>query len=357
MAANFKVTVRTNLAQRPVDVAPMPVVPARRSFAASPTLCTRHASRTRHEWLCRVASKSVAVVSSSRQTTQRTLKTEALEGASARISQEHRMYGMETTDLHRTAGHRLLLSTPFMRAFAATHRSLRMFVEGANLLLEGDNHETRSQGWNILKMAWSAYYSEFGDGEAASDHFTRASLAAGARISARGGDAPNCALFALGAFVGAPPLRPDDGVPAALNRALVGFIHKVDGRNRCVMTTLWSELLHDLGFDRRPHPIAGDLVVYTIRKGWQSSDEFAVHFGRLLGAEEHGLMVESKSGYAFQTFVHPLNVVDPSYFIEATSMHVHFFRARAPPLSMERLEEVAERFTARLRCEYPHRSA
>ena len=186
---------------------------------------------------------------------------------------------------------------------------------------------------------------------------------AGASVSAREHTAPNCAMFALGPFIGATPHAERTGVAEAFNRALVRCIRKRgDGRNEAVMTTLWVELLPDLGFWSVPHPIVGDLIVYTIRKEWVSAgrdaagrDEMAVHFGILVEAAggEDGLMVESKSGYAFHTYTHPLNVVDPTYLIEAPCIRVHFFRPPLNgPLPLDRLRAIAAEYTDRLRNEY-----
>ena len=64
-------------------------------------------------------------------------------------------------------------------------------------------------------------------------------------------------------------------------------------------------------------------------------------------------MKVSKSGYAFHTYVHPLNVVDPTYLIEAPCMRVHFWRPPSrPPLPAERLRTLARHYAQRLRDEY-----
>lgn len=175
----------------------------------------------------------------------------------------------------------LQLSSTFLSAFAAQHPALRIFVEGVRLLRSTDEAQAL-HGWRTLKAGWGKYYPEVGDGEEACRHFTEASAAAGARVSDRKPSAPNCVAFALSAHIGVPssPAASDGGIPAALNRALVGCIRtRDDGTNQAVMSAVWAELLGELGFQEAPHPIVGDIVVYTIRKAWlpAARNEFAVH--------------------------------------------------------------------------------
>ena len=136
------------------------------------------------------------------------------------------------------------------------------------------------------------------------NHFNHACLAAGARVSPNAQNAPNCVYFALGEYIGA------SDVAAQINRALVGSIRTTaSGRREPVDSFLWPEVLSDLGFQKAEYPIVGDLIVYTILGGADLSDELAVHFGRVVAADEHqqdGIMVESKSGYAFDVYVHPI---------------------------------------------------
>lgn len=259
-------------------------------------------------------------------------------------------YNESTRDLH--------FSKTFMRSFAEQHYMLRQFVDGMGLLLTSGTDEQRSHGWQTLKVAWSAYYREFGDGAEALGHFTRASLAAGASVSSNGGTAPNCVHCALGDYIGASDAR--GGIPEALNHALVGWIRKTAaGRNECVNTTLWPEVLRDLGFGHTDQPIVGDLVVYTILGGAALTDEYAVHFGRVVAPsdpqqqQQYGIMVESKSGYAFDTYVHPLNVVDPTYLISSPCMRVHFFRPLREPLPGHRLSALAKQYAERLTRQSP----
>lgn len=278
------------------------------------------------------------------------------ERASRRLNRDHGYFDESS----RT----LCFHDEFLRAFGAQHPALAIFVDGArHLLSPGVAGEAKSRAWYVLKAGWSAYYKAVGDGEEACRHFTDASLAAGARVSSRAAasSAPNCVLHALGAYVGVAPASGAHGgdIPSALNRALAGCIRtRSDGRNEAVMTTYWTELLVDLGFGLVHVPIMGDLVVYTILKPGLANDdgccaprECAVHFGRLVDASD-GLMVESKSGYAFHVYAHPLNVVDPTYLIESPSMRVHFFRPRSPPLPAPELAELAARYTERMRREH-----
>ena len=266
----------------------------------------------------------------------------------------------------------LIFDEAFLQAFSSEHSALKGFVDGLRQLLDpGQDVQARLLGWRRLKIAWGEYYSVVGDGPEACGHFTRACEAAGARISSTGRTAPNCALLALGPYIGAPQLPSsagdfDDRVPATLNRALCGFIRRrpADGRNECIMTPWYDELLHDLGFTRADHPPKPmDLVVYTVVKPTtdERGTESAVHFGRVVVDNGHdkmghqtgrALMVESKSGYAFHTYVHPVNVVDPTYLIEAPCMRVHFYRQHAPPLPSHELTKLAGRYEERMRSDF-----
>ena len=235
----------------------------------------------------------------------------------------------------------LLFSNLFMRSFAEQHRSLAQFVDGMRLMLT-DDEQRLMHGWRMLKVAWSEYYDKFGDGAEALSHFTHACLAAGARVSPNAQNAPNCVYFALGEYIGA------SDVAAQINRALVGSIRTTSsGRREPVDSFLWPDVLSDLGFEKAEYPIVGDLIVYTILGGADLSDELAVHFGRVVAADEHhqdGIMVESKSGYAFDVYVHPINVVDPTYLIRSPCMRVHAFRPVRGPLPRERLVALAARY-------------
>lgn len=230
-----------------------------------------------------------------------------------------------------------------MHSFGAQHPALKAFVEAAHVVTR-ETHEpqVRMQAWLTLKRAWRAYYGEVGDGEAACKHFTDACAAAGATMTTT--TAPNCVHHALGAYIGPPSSR----AAGTLNNALVGIVRRrQDGRggNEIVPTSLWPDVLHDLGFRATRHPTLGDLVVYTMVKEFLVADgmisvaasapkEHAVHFGVVVetsDARTGGIWVESKSGYAFHTYVHPINVVDPTYLIEAPRMRVHTFR---PPRRM-----------------------
>ena len=253
----------------------------------------------------------------------------------------------------------LMFSKRFMDSFGMQHRALQNFVDAARQLLNEElDLEQRLLAWRHLNIAWGQYYKEVGDGDEACRHFTDACEAAGASISPAQHTAPNCVHFALGAHIGAPRTSadPDGYIPSMLNVALVGFIQRQsDGRNTCTMTTWYAELLSELGFARADEPNVGSVVVYTIVKPVADgrSDEYAVHFGRVVTADRHGdvqsPMVESKSGYAFHTYVHPLNVVDPTYLIQAPCMRVHFFRERSGPLAPHALWDVARRYEERLR--------
>ena len=256
----------------------------------------------------------------------------------------------------------LIFSKRFMASFGKQHRALQSFVDAAQELTnEALDVDGRISAWRNLNIAWGAYYKEVGDGEEACRHFTEACRAAGARVSSAQHTAPNCAYFALGAHIGAPrtPADPDGRIPALLNVALVGFIRRgSDGRNSCTMTTWYAELLTELGFTPVREPEVGNVVVYTIVKSVAEgrTDEFAVHFGRVTAEGKGGAaqspMVESKSGYAFHTYVHPLNVVDPTYLTQAPCMRVHFFRERSAPLPAQKLMDVARRYEERLRTEH-----
>jgi len=247
----------------------------------------------------------------------------------------------------------------FMRSFGMQHPALRRFVDGAcQLLSPASSVDAQRTGHRILQLAWNEYYAAVGDGEEAKSHFTRASVAAGACVSPRMNTAPNCVHFALGARIGAPSTAedPDGHIPAMLNRALVGFIRtRPDGRNECVMTTVFPELLSDLGFGRAPQPAAGDVVVYTLVKASDATPgvaltEHAVHFGLVVECPPSSthVMIESKSGYAFATYIHPVDVVDPTYLIEAPIMRTHYFRPLRPPLATSELALVAHRYEARV---------
>ena len=269
------------------------------------------------------------------------------ERVSRSINRAHRHYDETTGELN--------FNDVFLSSFASQHPALAAFVDGARLLCQpADDLEKQILGWRMLKAAWNVYYKECGDGDLACLHFTDACAAAGATVSERGRSAPNCVHFALGAYIGAPE---HTSVADVLNRALVGCIRRrQDGGNESVMTTLWPELLRDLGFALARQPIVGDLIVYTIcKQSWHAAAaaELAVHFGRLVSVEQQlGLLVESKSGYAFHTYVHPLSVVDPTYLIEAPRMRVHCFRALRPPLSLPHLSALASHYKERLRVEY-----
>ena len=161
--------------------------------------------------------------------------------------------------------------------------------------------------------------------------------------------------FALGEYIGAHNDAELDthggGVPAQINRALVGSIRTTaDGRREPIDAPLWPEVLRDLGFEQAAEPIVGDVIAYTILGGGALRDELAVHFGRVVAVDDDdGIMVESKSGYAFDTYVHPINVVDPTYLIRSPCMRVHAFRPVRAPLPWHRLVALAARYQERER--------
>jgi hypothetical protein len=268
-----------------------------------------------------------------------------LEHMSRKFNSHHGHYDEDNNHLR--------FNLDFLRAFAAQHPALRVFVEGVMMINNGTDGATRDQGWRTTKAGWNLYYPEVGDGELACRHFTDASAAAGALVQSdrAATTAPNCVVYALGAHVGASesPGVDDGGVPTLLSRALVGYVrkHPESGRNEVVMTPDWAHVMERLGLESVCAPIVGDIVVYTIKKAWlpEGRNEFAVHFGRLASAEaSSGLLVESKSGYAFHVYRHPLNVIDPTYLIEAPCMLARFYRIRSPPLPTQSLVELARRW-------------
>lgn len=337
--------------------------------------CLARASRSRQAWHRRPGRAIHAASAAGR------------ERAAAELNAKRRYFDADSHALH--------FDSTFMQCFGRQHAALQQFVDGA--LVATDMRvaaEVRVEAWQRLKAGWSSYYAEVGDGDEACNHFTRAAEAAGAIISRTRRHQPalrlNCVLFALGPFIGA--MGAVDGEARAqqhrwhsssaataetFNRALCGFIRQREGGgNEAVMTVYWRTLLAELGLDPVAYPIAGDVVCYTLRKEWLSppDNEFAVHFGVVVApgcadassscsaapSQRHAppadsassrahILVESKSGYAFETYVHPLHVIDPTYLIEAPAMGVHFFRpGPRAPLPMDALERLEAQYMQRL---------
>ena len=246
----------------------------------------------------------------------------------------------------------LRFSEDFLSALAAQDERLAIFVHGART---GDRR--------LINHGWNAYYQAFGDGEEACLHLTAATTACGGRITdsiPRPG--LNCALFALGSDIGAAPSPPYIGSQdtMVLYRALVGAIAPDEhGRNQAVMLPCWRELLPDLGYRSVEHGIPGDVAVYTIEStseaAWIRSaadKDLAVHYGRVRqGSAEH-MLVESKSGVTFPTYLHPLHAIDPTYLTLSPVIRVFFFRRTAPRLAerarAELVGSLARKYRARL---------
>jgi len=209
----------------------------------------------------------------------------------------------------------------------------------------------------MLVSAWGQYYSTFGDGDAAGEHLSRACTAAGANVSGSPSSdrSMNCARFALApALDGSPPDTPLSEPVAALLEALAGCIVRgTDGKNKAVMTPFWRSLLIELGFRYVEYAIPGDIVVYTLipftAAEQEAAEEVAAHFGIVRSLTDLHLSVESKSGFAFPTYLHPLNVIDPTYLLISHHIRVHFFRPGTQRPMVADLNRLAARYERRLK--------
>ena len=175
----------------------------------------------------------------------------------------------------------------------------------------------------------------------------------------------NCALFALGPFIGFSATQSVNGVSGAsgASGASPGFENHIlaaetllkalsgEGEGQ-VHFPFWKTCLHRLGFSSASQAAArpGDIVVYTVcpcpgppadtppsERLWRATrEELACHYGvvRRAGAgEEPPIWVESKAGAQGDqpTFLHPLDVIDPSYYMLSRALGVHLFRPPAQP--------------------------
>ena len=242
---------------------------------------------------------------------------------------------LNAVHLYFNSANTLSFSSSFLAAFGAQHQLLGGFVHGVK---HGDER--------LLRQSWNAYHRAVGDSPEACAHLDAAFCASGATVTDQPLPGMNCVLFALGDDIGAPPQgAPLSPTSSALYSALSGAITQGEtGQNQARMTPFWRELLPDLGYSKTEHGVPGDIVVYTLLA---AEGELGVHYGVVRAVHEH-IMVESKSGQTFPTYLHPLNVIDPTYLILAPQMRVHFFRRASLRHGSIDLDRLASKYRAKL---------
>mmetsp|Transcript_39690 Transcript_39690/g.98316 ORF Transcript_39690/g.98316 Transcript_39690/m.98316 type:complete len:405 (+) Transcript_39690:132-1346(+) len=178
-------------------------------------------------------------------------------------------------------------------------------------------------------------------------------------------DGVNCALYALGEYIGFTAAR--DGLQrGAVNTrehcfAAETILKGLSGDNEHTSTVgvggselpLWQYMLPDLGFTRVEECAPGDIVVYTLvseltarRIAFMQDpavaatspqpDEVACHFGVVHSVRANRILVVSKAATdnAYPVYLHALHCLDPSFKVSSCIQHesrwvevrVHFFR-------------------------------